>query len=78
MKNNDKLDAQRWRAVKKRYSVRLCHMATGSVSYSSDKVDSVLDAWADMAHAEMDAFDPDAYRAEMAAYVEGLKKGSSR
>ena len=74
----DSVDALRWRAVKLRHSVALCRVATNSVSYSSEKVSALLDAWADMAHAEMDAFDPDTYRKEVEAQIEGMKKGRSR
>ena len=71
----DSVDARRWRAVRRRYSVRLCRMATGSVSYSSNGVDAILDAWADMAHAEMAAFDPDTYRKEVEAQIQAIRKG---
>ena len=74
----DIVDAQRWRAVKLRHPAALCRLATNSVSYSSDKVDALLDAWADMARAEMDAFDPDTFRKEVAAHLEGMRKGNSR
>lgn len=56
--NQDAIDARRWRAVRQRYGVALCRMATDSMSYSSDKAPALLDAWADMAAAEIEAFDP--------------------
>ena len=55
--NQDAQDARRWRAVRKRYGIALCRLATGSASYSSVKAPALLDAWADMAAAEIEAFD---------------------
>jgi hypothetical protein len=57
-------DASRWRAIKFRHSVALCRLATGSVSYSNAKAPALLDAWADMASAEIEAFDPEKYMNE--------------
>lgn len=62
--SQDAADARRWRAVRKRYAVSLCRLATGSVSYSSVKAPALLDAWADMAAAEVDAFDAEKWRNE--------------
>lgn len=53
----DAIDARRWRSVRKRYASALCRLATDSLSYSSAKAPDLLDAWADMAAAEIDAFD---------------------
>lgn len=61
----DAIDARRWRAVCMRHGVAMTRMATGSSSYSSHKKQAILDAWADMAAAEVEGFDPDAYRAEV-------------
>ena len=55
----DAIDARRWRAVRKRYASALCRLATDSCSYSSAKAPALLDAWADMAAAEIEAFDPE-------------------
>jgi hypothetical protein len=55
----DAIDARRWRAVRKRYASALCQLATDSRSYSSVKAPALLDAWADMAEAEIEAFDPE-------------------
>lgn len=52
----DAIDARRWRAVRKRYASSLCRLATDSTSYSSVKAPALLDAWADMAAAEIEAF----------------------
>ncbi len=60
----DAIDARRWRAVCTRHGVAMTRMATGSGSYSSHKKQAILDAWADMAAAEVEGFDPDAFRAE--------------
>ena len=62
-------EAARWRGIKQRHSVALVRLATGSGSYSSGKASGLLDAWADMAAAEVDAFDPDAYLAEVDARI---------
>lgn len=55
----DVIDARRWRAVRQRYASALCRLATDSRSYSSAKAPALLDAWADMAAAEIEAFDPE-------------------
>lgn len=54
----DAIDARRWRALKKRYARALCRLATDSHNYSSAKSSAILDAWADRAAAEVEAFDP--------------------
>jgi hypothetical protein len=53
----DAADARRWRAVRTRYQYSLCCLATGSTSYSSTKALELLDAWADRAADEVEAFD---------------------
>lgn len=63
-------DARRWRAVRQRHAVALTCLATGSGAYSSHTAPAILDAWADMAAAEIEAFDPEAYRAEIAERLE--------
>lgn len=55
----DAIDARRWRAVRTRYGCSLCRLATDSASYSNEKAPALLDAWADMAAAEIAAFDAD-------------------
>lgn len=60
----DAIDARRWRAVRARYTCSLCRLATNSVSYSSEKAPALLDAWADMAAAEIEAFDTEKWMNE--------------
>lgn len=56
----DAVDARRWRAVRTRYPYSLCRLATGgSRSYSSTKAPELVDAWADRAADEVEAFDAD-------------------
>lgn len=60
--------------MRRRYAVSLCHLATGSVSYSSAKAPALLDAWADMAAAEMEAFDAEKWRLhEVPALIDELQ-----
>lgn len=54
-------DARRWRALKQRHGMALVRLATGSTSYSTTSAPALLDAWADMAAAELEAFDPEKY-----------------
>lgn len=74
---DDAKDAARWRAVKKRHGMALVHLATGSRSYSSSGAPLLLDAWADMADAEIKAFDPEKWIneevPERLAELEGLQ-----
>jgi len=51
----DALDAARWRAVKARHAMRLVRLATNSGGYNSARAPAILDAWADMAKAEIEA-----------------------
>ncbi len=70
----DEMDARRWRAVRQRYAGSLCRLATDSRSYSSVKAPALLDAWADMAAAEVEALDPDHWiNVEVPAIVADLK-----
>jgi len=62
-------DARRWKAIKQRHSIALVRLATGSGSYNSSKAPAILDAWADMAAAEIEAFDPDAYLKEIESRI---------
>lgn len=72
--NQNAIDARRWRAVKQRHVAVITRIATGSTSYSSAKAPAILDAWADMAAAEIEAFDPDAYRAEVGERIKEFEK----
>lgn len=67
-------DARRWRAVRQRHAAALTRLATGSGAYISHKAPAILDAWADMAAAKIEAFDPDAYHAEIAERLEAFEK----
>jgi hypothetical protein len=69
----DAQDAARWRGVKARHGMCLVRLATGSTGYSSAKKDGILDAWADMAVAEVDAFDPEAHREDVRARIQELE-----
>lgn len=70
----DEMDARRWRAVRQRYACSLCRLATDSASYSSTKAPALLDAWADMAAAEVEAFDPEHWiNVEVPATVADLR-----
>lgn len=73
--HQDAVDARRWRAVRKRYARALCRLATDSTSYSSDKSPALLDAWADMAAAEIEAFAPEHWmNVEVPQRIEELKR----
>lgn len=75
----DSIDARRWRAVRKRYASALCRLATDSTSYSSAKAPALLDAWADMAAAEVEAFDPEKWmREEVPARIAELKRSGAK
>ncbi len=54
----DALDARRWRAVRTRYAHALCRLTTDSPHYNTATAPAVLDAWADAACAEIEAFNP--------------------
>lgn len=69
----DAADARRWRAVCTRHGVALTRLATGSGSYHSNKKQAILNAWADMAAAEVEGFDPDAYRQEVEERIADLE-----
>lgn len=70
----DAIDARRWRALKQRHGVKLLRMATGSVAYSSERAPALLDAWADMAVAEIEAYDPDLWRRETDAQLKAMER----
>lgn len=53
----DAIDARRWRSVKAKHCLALTRLATGESNYSSVKTPAVLDAWADLAFAEIDALE---------------------
>lgn len=75
----DAIDARRWRALKKRHAVALCRIATGNVSFSSIKAPALLDAWADMAVAEIEAFDHEHWiNVEVPARISELQKELSQ
>lgn len=75
----DAIDARRWRAVRKRYASALCRLATYSTSYSSVKAPALLDAWADMAAAEIEAFDPEHWmNVEVPARIAELEREIGR
>lgn len=57
----DVIDARRWRAIRERHASALCRIVTGSRDYNSAKAPALLDAWADAAAAEVEAFDPEHY-----------------
>lgn len=71
----DMIDARRWRAVRTLYGCSLCRLATDSTSYSSEKAPTLLDAWADMAAAEIEAFDVDHWmNVEVPATIADLER----
>lgn len=75
----DAIDARRWRAVRKRYAFALCRMATDSANYSSAKAPALLDAWADRAAAEIEAFDPEHWmNVEVPARIAELEREIGR
>lgn len=68
-------DARRWRAICRRHGAALTRLATESGSYHSDKKQAVLDAWADAAAAEVEAFDPDTWlREDVPARIAELER----
>lgn len=74
-RNQDYIDASRWRAMKAMHSVKLCRLATGSVSYDSRNVGAILDAWADMAVVENVGHDQDLYLRQVDAELEAMRHG---
>ena len=50
----DAIDARRWRAIRIRHAVALCRIATDGDSYSNVRSPMLLDAWADLAAAELE------------------------
>ena len=72
----DMIDARRWRALKQRHGVKLLRVATGSVAYSSERAPALLDAWADMAAAEIEAHDPDLWSREIEAQLKAMECGA--
>ena len=69
-----KKDALRWRGVKARHGMSLVRLATSSGAYNSAKKDAILDAWADLAASEVDAFDKDAWHEEVLDLIAAAPK----
>lgn len=69
----DAIDARRWRALKQRHAYALVRLATGGTSYNSEKAPAILDAWADVAIAEIKSFDPVAWHKESSKRIEELE-----